>query len=107
MSKLPEVCPKCGGRIAAYTRESHNGTTEVGYKCIQQCDWKVTFADLQNDNERLRTALREVQWKTMSAGQGCSAYPTCVGCGVVSYGVLLNQKHESDCTIENALQKGG
>ena len=53
---------------------------------------------------QLREALHDVQWKTICGGQGQSAYPTCVGCGIVSHGTLSTPPHKEDCPIETALR---
>ncbi len=53
---------------------------------------------------RLEEVLRGVQWQTISGGQGSSAYPTCVGCGVQSFGTLSTEPHATDCPIDNVLR---
>lgn len=47
--------------------------------------------------------LRELQWQEMSGRPGTSAYPTCIGCGVQSYGSLSTQPHGPDCLVEAVL----
>ena len=81
---LVHDCPKCG--------ES----------CVE-CDCqRKEIERLKTDTQNLRAAIRQVQWITMSKGMGCSAYPTCAGCGVQSYGSLPS--HEKHCPIEAALK---
>ncbi|KKN49376.1 hypothetical protein LCGC14_0643520 [marine sediment metagenome] len=54
---------------------------------------------------RLREVLRNVQWRPSCGRPGTSAYPTCIGCGIVSHGALSTPSHKDDCVIETALRQ--
>jgi hypothetical protein len=54
--------------------------------------------------EELKVVLRRVQWRVSSGYTGTSAYPTCIGCRIVSHGALQTPPHKDDCVIENALK---
>ena len=49
----------------------------------------------------LRKVLKQVQWQNISKSMGGSSYPTCVGCGVQSYGSRC--QHGKGCPIEMVL----
>ncbi len=62
------------------------------------------FWEVCDEVERLRETLKSVQWRTISGSSGQSAYPTCIGCGIVSHGSLSTPPHNDDCVIEQALR---
>jgi hypothetical protein len=53
--------------------------------------------------ELCREALAKLQWQMVSGRPGSSAFPTCMGCGIVSHGALSTPPHAEDCPIEAAL----
>lgn len=105
------LCPICFSALAADTgiaptawRLSIEGDDpEVSKLRVQLHKRLEEAAGLHNEVERLRQVLRELQWQTMLGSSGSSAYPTCIGCGIVSHGALSTPPHRDECVIENAL----
>lgn len=60
----------------------------------------------EGEAERLREALKSVQWLEYSGTQS-SVFPRCVGCSAVRYGHLSTVPHNYDCVIEAALKSEG
>ena len=67
---------------------------------------KDEIAAALKSREELLEILRKIQWQTI-LHPGGSKWPTCVGCGAVSYeGRGSIPEHNDNCPIEAALETG-
>lgn len=85
---LSESCDVCG----RFKQRMDGATASNVLKAIESKDREI---------ERLRKALREVQWLDHTGGTSGLLHCYCSGCGTPH-----SHKHADDCPVENALKQG-